>query len=193
MSRRTGIGVLCAVLLVCAPSAQAATPAEAAAKPRLAKFTLERLGATPASIRAGRSFRVRGRVANAKRRRAQTARLTFSLRTARTATARRERRLGGKNVKRTRGGRSRSFSVRLRVPASTRARRYVFFACVRRGSGTLRGSCKSRRMRVTARPAAGTPGAAGARLGTQRRSRRPRTTAPGAACAPPSRARTTTS
>jgi len=132
--------------------------ADAAAKPRLAKFTLKRLGATPARVQAGRSFRVRGRVANGKGRRAQTGRLTFSLRNARSSTARREQHLGGKNVKRTKGGRSRTFSVRLRVPASTRAKRYVFFACVRRGSGTLRGSCKSRRMTVTPRPGSPTPG-----------------------------------
>src|SRR5688500_10446112 len=71
MARRWGIGAICVLVMACAPAAQAAVRADVAAKERLAKFTLKRLGATPATIRAGSSFRVRGRVANAKRRRAQ--------------------------------------------------------------------------------------------------------------------------
>ena len=147
MAGRWSAGLVCAGLMMCAPAAQAGTPADAAAKQRLGKFTLERLGSTPATVEAGQSFRVRGRVANARRHRAQTARLTFSLRKTRSSSARRAQRLGGTNVKRTKGGRSRSFSVRLRVPAATKPRRYVLFACVRRGSGTLRASCKRRSMR----------------------------------------------
>ena len=57
----------------------------------------------------------------------------------------------GQNVRLTKGGRSRRFSLRLRVPGRVPAGRYVFRACVRQGSGTGAGSCRSRRIRVTRR------------------------------------------
>ena len=122
MGRRAGFGLVTVVLLAgaVAPAAPARVPAEASAQKRLAKFTLMRVGATPASVAAGSRFRVRGRVANRRGRRAQTARVTFSLRRARSTPARRGLRLRGANVKRIRGGRSRRFSVRVRVPASAR-------------------------------------------------------------------------
>ena len=146
---RMGVVGIVVCALSAAPAHARVEADTAAVGERLAKFTLKRLGATPASVQAGRGFRVTGRVANAKRRRAQTGRLTFSLRRSRAATARREQRLGGTNVKRTKGGRSRRFSYRLTVPRGTPAGRYFFFACVRRGSGTLRASCKARRITVT--------------------------------------------
>src|SRR3954453_15644489 len=97
MARRWMMGVVCVLAMASAPGAQAGTRADVAATERLATFTLKRLGPTPATIRAGSSFRVRGRVANAKRRRAQTARLTFSLRTSRSSLTRGKRRLDGTN------------------------------------------------------------------------------------------------
>ena len=150
--RRMGLVGIVVCALSAAPAAHARVEADTAAVgERLAKFTLKRLGATPASVRAGSGFRVTGRVANAKGRRAQTGRLTFTLRGSRTTAARRVKRLGAVNVKRTKGGRDRAFSRRLIVPASTAPGRYFLFACVRRGSGTLRASCKSRRITVTRR------------------------------------------
>ena len=173
MAGRWGTGLVCVVLLACAPRAgghagRRGGPADGevhAEAPR--RHARHDPGRPP--------FRVQGRVANAKGRRAQTARLTFSLRTARSSSARRERRLGGKNVKRTKGGRSRALLACGCACRRARGRaRYVFFACVRRGSGTLRGSCKSRRLRVTARPATpGTRRAARPARSRPRRRRRP--------------------
>ena len=136
-----------------------AAPAQAQDDPstgeRLAKFRLERLSKPPATVQAGRSFVARGRVANAKGRRAQSGRLTFTLR--RSPNARRGVRIGADNVKRTKGGRKRRFSERLTVPRRTRAGRYYMRACLRRGSGTLKADCRSHRMRVTAAPASAAP------------------------------------
>jgi alpha-amylase len=152
-----------AVLLACAgaPTAHGRVDAQAAAKgqERLGHFSLTRLGATPARVQAGRSFTVSGRVRNAPGRRAQTARVTFTLRARRTTRTSRWIRLDGTNIRRTKGGASRRFAERVRVPATVLPARYFFFACVRRGSGTLKASCKSRRITVTPAPAGGgTPG-----------------------------------
>jgi GH15 family glucan-1,4-alpha-glucosidase len=130
--------------------------AAAARRMRLAKFRLTRLGAAPRSVRAGARFRVRGRVRNLASRRAGTGRLTFSLRRSRKAkrgwyvpaTGTTGDRNKGRNVRLTKGGRSRRFSLRLRVPGTIPAGRYHLRACVRRGSGTGAGSCRSRRIRV---------------------------------------------
>ncbi len=142
------------------PEGGAATASAAARRMKLAKFRLRRLGRVPGAARAGARFRVRGRVANQRGRRAGTARLTFSLR--RTRRARRgwylpvsgtsRDRNAGQNVRLTKGGRSRRFVVRVRIPRTVPAGRYFFRACVRRGSGTMRASCRSRRMRVTRLP-----------------------------------------
>jgi alpha-amylase len=153
-----------ALLLACAvaPAAHGRVDAQAAAKgqERLGHFSLTRLGATPARVQAGRSFTVRGRVRNAPGRRAQTARVTFTLRARRTTRSSRWIRLDGTNIRRTKGGASRRFAERVRVPATVLPARYFFFACVRRGSGTLKASCKSRRLTVTPAPVGGggTPG-----------------------------------
>jgi GH15 family glucan-1,4-alpha-glucosidase len=147
-------------------SAAASASASAVRRLRAAKFVLRRLRPVPASVLAGSRFRASGRVANLRGRRAETARLTFSLR--RTWKARRgwyvrasgtkRDRSAGQNVRLTRGGRSRRFVVRVRVPTRVPAGRYYFRACVRRGSGTALGSCRSRRMLVTRRGSHG-PGA----------------------------------
>jgi glycosidase len=155
------VPVTAATVLACATAlpAAAAVPAEAAVHKGPAKFKLMTLGSTPKRVRAGSRFRVRGRVGNARGRRAHTARVTFSLRRNRRTPAGRGWHLRGTNIERTKGGRSRSFSVRVRVPRRVRAGRYSFFACVRLGSGWGTASCRSRRMTVTRRRGAGSPGA----------------------------------
>jgi glycosidase len=155
-------GALLVTCAAAAPAAEGRVDASASARGQepLAKFHLRRLGATPARVRAGGAFRVRGRVANRRGRRAETGRLTFSLRRARTTPARRGIHLRGANVRRTKGGRTRRFSVRVRVKSTVRPARYFLFACVRRGSGTMKASCRARRIRVMARPPGG-PAAAG--------------------------------
>ena len=96
-SRRAALTCVVLAGLAGAPAAEARDSADAA-KVRPAKLKLERLGSTPASIQAGRSFRARGRVANRRARKAQRGRLTFSLR--KTRAARRGIRLRRANLKR---------------------------------------------------------------------------------------------
>ena len=136
--------------------ALAAAPAAASAqtKKKLGDFKMLSLKVSKSTVQAGDTLRASGKVRNRKGRRAQTARVTYTLR--RSRGARRGTRLGGDNVKRTKAGRSRSFSERLRIPANTTPRAYMLTACVRRGSGTLRAECKFRRLTVTAIPS-GTP------------------------------------
>jgi Zn-dependent M28 family amino/carboxypeptidase len=133
--------------------ALAAAPAAEAQKQKqekLGDFRMVRAQATPTTVVAGDTVRVSGRVQNRKGRRAQTARVTYTL--FRSRTGRSLGRLGGDNVKRTKGGRSRSFSELLRIPAGTPAGTYFIRVCVRRGSGTLKAECKFVRITVTARP-----------------------------------------
>jgi glycosidase len=138
--------------------------ADASAKPakvevRRAKLRLASLRSLSASVQAGGSLRVGGRVVNLPRRLTETARLTFSLRARAGATT--GRHLRGANVRRTRAGRSRSFSLKIVIPAKVPAGRYVLRVCVRRGSGELRGSCRAKSIRVTAAattPRSTTPG-----------------------------------
>ena len=92
-----------------------------------------------------------GRVQNRKGRRAQTARVTYSLRKGKTSKS--GRRLGGDNVKRTKAGTFRQFSERLRIASSVQPGSYYLTACVRRGSGTLKAECARRALKVTAKPA----------------------------------------
>jgi glycosidase len=94
----------------------------------------------------------------------QTSRLAFSL--VKSRTARRGVQLKASKLRRTPKSRSRSFSVRITVPASVPAGTYWFRACVRRSSGKGLGHCKSRRMRVTPKPGGGTPGGGPAGGGT---------------------------
>src|SRR5215213_2580683 len=128
-----GAGMLA---MAVAPAAEARVATEAAVSGRPAKFKLTRLNAPPASVQAGRSFRISGRVANRRGRRAGTGRVTFSLRRAgrgshrfrvRTRRARLDRN-EGQNIRLTRGGRSRRFTVRLLVPRYVAAGRYTLRA-----------------------------------------------------------------
>ncbi len=136
-SRAVLVGLVAA--LAVAPPAGAQTPP--------AQFRLASLGSTPASVEAGSSFTVRGRVANRRARRAGTGRLTFTLR--RTANARTGLRLRGAWVRRTSAGRSRAFAVRVTVPAFTTPGSYFLRACVVR-TGSIRGrSCRSAKISVT--------------------------------------------
>src|SRR4051812_23239273 len=86
-SRAAVSSLVLAVVLALAPAAQA-RPADAAAaaqKVKRAKLRLSTLSGVPAAVTAGNAFRVRGRVVNLPRRMAETARLTFSLRTSMSA------------------------------------------------------------------------------------------------------------
>ena len=74
-----------------APPSSSPPPATAASHPRnqvgelLGRFHLRSLRPIPRSVRTGGAIRARGRVTNLDRRRAQTGRLTFSLRRSRKA------------------------------------------------------------------------------------------------------------
>jgi alpha-amylase len=162
-----------AVLAVCAaPAAEARLPEAGAASLRPETFRLARLHA-PASAQAGASFTASGRVRNLRGSRRGTGRLTFTLQRVRGSKHRwylrahgtRKDRNSGPNVGLTRGGHARRFVVRLRVPAAVPAAHYRLRACVRRGSGTLRGHCRSRRVRVWHGPGSGNPGGGGSGSG----------------------------
>ena len=116
-----GATAVAAILLVTAPAAEAA-------KPRLST-----LGGVPASVQAGGSFRVQGKVGTPAK-----ARLTVTLRSSTRAVT-----LRGAKAKR-------SYSLKVSIPRGTRAGTYTLRACVRRGS--TKASCKSKRLRVTAIP-----------------------------------------
>ena len=119
---------------------------DARAAPAPAKLKLTSLGKTPAAVPAGASLRARGRVTNLRGRTARGGRVSFSLR-------RNPRRggvaLGSARVRSTAGGRSRAFSVRLRVPASMPSGRYRFVACARPRGAKQRTSCRSQSHRLT--------------------------------------------
>ncbi|HVL97183.1 MAG TPA: alpha-amylase family glycosyl hydrolase, partial [Solirubrobacteraceae bacterium] len=138
-------GVLVTFAAAAPAPAPAAVPAEAAAK-RAAKLRILRVSA-PSRVQAGNRIAVRGRVANAKRRRAARGKLSFSLRTTRTA----RRGIGLRHARsaRTRPGRMRPFTVRMRIPSGIAPRAYFLRACVRT---TGRANCRSRRLTVTPRP-----------------------------------------
>ena len=149
MSMRSRAALGGAVLAVAvAPVAEGAT--------RRADLRLTSLSSAPATVQAGSQFSFEGRVANRANRRASSGRVTYTLRDS--PDARRGLRLGGTNVKRTKGGSRRSFEVAIRVPLATPASTYYLFACVRRGSGEGRARCRNAgRVTITA---ASTPGAA---------------------------------
>ncbi len=150
VARRVGLGVLLVLLAAwLAPQAQAATH-------RAAALEVTRLASAPAAVPAGAGLRVTGRVANRRGRRAGAGRLGFSLR--------RNPRRGGValravRVRTLRGGHSGRFSLRLTVPRSLPAGRYLLVACARRG-GTRRPSCRTRPLTVTRPAAAPAPGPA---------------------------------
>ena len=169
--------------LVAAPAADARVQADAAADQlRQARFKLRGLSTPPQAVVAGSRVRMSGRVANRSGRLAQTGRVTFSLRTS--PDARRGRHLRGVNVKRTKRSRSRRFSALVRIPGNVAPGRYYLRTCVRRGSGTLKGHCRSKRVLVTAGTAAapapqGGLGAAPPRRAGGRRARARRPARPG--------------
>ena len=117
-----GVTAVAAILLVSAPAASGAQ------KPRLST-----LGGVPASVQAGGSFRIEGRVGEASR-----ARLTVTLRSS------------ARNVTLRSAKARRSYSLKVTVARATRAGTYTLRACVRRGA--TKASCKSKRLRVTADP-----------------------------------------
>jgi glycosidase len=160
LKSRVRVAVLAGVLLTCL----GALAGEAgAAKPKSAQFKLQRLGTTPRSVEAGKSFRVTGRVANARGRRSDAARITFTLRRTKTTPAGQATRLRTIKVKSTRGGKRRSFSTHLTVKTGVSPGAYHLFACVRPASGR-RTSCRSRPITITKRSpggGGGNPGGGG--------------------------------
>jgi hypothetical protein len=146
--QRPRAGVVATMLLAAAVAALlAAVPGTATARPIGAMsvsakpivFQISRLR-SPASVTAGRTFRVRGRVANRSGRRARTHRLTFMLHRGHRSWALRR-------VQRAKPGRSRRFSVRVRVGRKVPAGRYRLLACVRAWNGPGPRSCRSRAIR----------------------------------------------
>ncbi len=136
--------------LVVAPAAEAAK-----SKRKLGDFRMVSLKVSKKTVTAGSTVVASGRVQNRKGRRAQTARVTYSLRTGKRSKT--GRRLGADSVKRTKGGRFRSYSERLRVASTVKPGTYYLTACVRRGSGTLRAGCARRQLKVVAKPAGPPP------------------------------------
>jgi len=111
MSVRLRAALLGAILaLVATPAADAAT------KKKLGDFRLASLKVSKKSVTAGSTVVASGRVQNRKGRRAQTARVTYTLRKGKKSKS--GRRLGGDNIKRTKAGQSRKFSERLRIAAN---------------------------------------------------------------------------
>ena len=132
-------GVVLALAIV--PSAEAAKK-----KP---KFTLSGLKVSKSTASAGDKIRVSGKVKNRKAARKSAARVTYTLRKARSS--KKGAKLGSSKLKGTQGGKSRKFSKRVTLKRSTAARTYYVFACVRRGAkGTGKASCKKRKLTVGA-------------------------------------------
>ena len=107
----------------------------------------------PATVQVGARFRVRGRVVNLPRNRRKTARLTFTLR--KSARATRFTELRTVKLRRPRRGTARNFNLRIEMPDLVRAGSYTFRACVRRSGSEGKGSCRSKRLRVTDKPVPG--------------------------------------
>ena len=135
--------------------AVAFAPAAGAAAPKKqARLSLRSVGSAPASVQAGSSFNLTARVANARNRRAASGRLTLTLRPSSGA----KQRLDGINVKRLKGGTVRTLRMTVLVSARTPASTYSLVACVRRGSGEDRASCKTvRRITITVPAATSSP------------------------------------
>jgi Zn-dependent M28 family amino/carboxypeptidase len=125
-----------------------APAAEAQAQQRTAKFRVATLRLSDASVNAGDTIRVSGRVLNRARRRAAPARISFTLR--RTRAARRGTPLGSKRIRRTRGGRARGYSRRVLIPTATTPGTYYLTACVRRLGARRPDACARRRIVVLA-------------------------------------------
>src|SRR4051812_35007802 len=101
-----------AMLAVAAAPAEARVSADAAAKRR--PLRVASLTRVPASVRAGRTMRVRVKVKNPAGKKSRRARLTYSLRTSRKA--RHGTHLRGITIPRIRAHKSRSFLRGLRIP-----------------------------------------------------------------------------
>ncbi len=129
-----------ALLVVVAPSAQAAKPAA---------FRISDTKVSKRSVLPGGKVRVTGKVTNGKGRRTARPRLGITLR--RTATAKGGRRLLSGRLRRIRGGLHRRFRASFTVPRSTRAGRRYLVACVRPGRRG-RPSCAKRRITVRRAP-----------------------------------------
>ena len=130
------------------------TPAADAAKSKkkLGDFRIASLKVSKKTATAGSTVKVSGRVQNREGRRAQTARITYTLRKSKTAAS--GRRLGADSIKRTKGGKFRKFSERLRVASAVEPGTYYLTACVRRGSGTLAAECARKKLKVKAKKGA---------------------------------------
>ena len=160
--------------LVAVPAADARVAVDGGAQASAAKkLRLASVRSVPATVRAGARLRVRGRVANLPKSRKKPARLVFTLRTRPNASRFVHLRTAKINRPRPRRGRSRSFSLRIQVPALTRPGAYYLRTCLRRAGARPR--------------AAAAQSASGSSTGPRLRARRPGPTPPGPT--PPSLAR----
>jgi Zn-dependent M28 family amino/carboxypeptidase len=123
--------------------ALAVAPAAHAAKP--ANFRITGLKISDSSVAPGDTVRVTGRAANAKRRKAASARVIYALRTSKTAKT--GKRLGSEGVQKTRGGRSHGFAERVVIPSKTKDGTYYLTVCVNR-AGSKSQRCSRRRLNV---------------------------------------------
>jgi alpha-amylase len=158
MSRcsRAAIGTVL-VALVAVPAADARVAGDPAAQASASKkLRLSSVRSLPASVQAGGRVRVRGRVVNLPKSRKKSARLVFTLRS--TPNAKRFVHLRTAKISRPRRGTSRNFSLRIAVPSLARPGAYYLRTCVRRSGSEAKGSCRSRRLRVTDRPGPTPPG-----------------------------------
>ena len=146
MSVRTRAAVGGALLALAAAPA-----AEAAKKP--ASFSVTGLKVSDTTLAPGQTVRVTGKVRNAKRRKASSGRVIYSLRKSRTARS--GARLDSEGVERTKAGKSRKFSQRVRISSRTTNGTYYLTVCVRR-TGAKKVKCSRKRVTV-AKPTTPTP------------------------------------
>src|ERR1044072_5894056 len=125
--------------------ALAIAPAAHAAK--TASFRVTGLKISDQNCAPGDTVRVTGRAANAKRRKAASARVIYALRTSKTAKS--GKRLESEGIQKTRGGRSHGFAERVVVPASTKDGTYYLTVCVNR-AGSKSNRCSRRQIKVAA-------------------------------------------
>ncbi len=118
-------------------------------------LSVRSVSAPPATVFAGQTFVVRGRIAN-RDGRARRVSTSFTLRTSRKST-RTHRLASGRTVNLPRRS-SRAYSVTARVPTVRVGSRFVLVACVRAG-GAKRYACRTaaRKVLVVARPKASAP------------------------------------
>lgn len=146
---RTALGCAALACAFMAPGADAHFgPGMSAARPK--PPTLSSLSA-PASVRAGATATVRGKVGRLPRGRAVRGRLTFTLVTSRKA--KKGRALRGARLALKKGPPTRRVSSKVAIPASTPARAWFLRVCAIR-TGARGSGCAVRAMRVTRAPAA---------------------------------------